>query len=166
MPQNHCGVDFGTTNSTVGLCLPGGAPRLIALEGEQVTIPTALFFSLERIVDRSDQESFVNHVRSSTRIIADQFENSILPLDDAGLLDRLDSLALSGEITLAELTVDGRTLRSRLSTAYATPGAEDFAFNRGADDTYLITVDVVNQQRTLKDSALWYREYIASRIKA
>jgi hypothetical chaperone protein len=47
MSQNHCGVDFGTTNSTVGLCLPGGAPRLIALEGEQVTIPTALFFSLE-----------------------------------------------------------------------------------------------------------------------
>jgi hypothetical chaperone protein len=47
MAQNHCGVDFGTTNSTVGLCLPGAAPRLIPLEGGQATIPTALFFSLE-----------------------------------------------------------------------------------------------------------------------
>ncbi|TYR34600.1 Hsp70 family protein [Mesorhizobium microcysteis] len=47
MTRLHCGVDFGTTNSTVGLCAPGGAPHLIPLEGEQVTIPSALFFSLE-----------------------------------------------------------------------------------------------------------------------
>ncbi|MBL8582562.1 MAG: Hsp70 family protein [Rhizobiaceae bacterium] len=47
MAQTHCGVDFGTTNSTVGLCQPGEAPRLIALEDGQGTIPTALFFSLE-----------------------------------------------------------------------------------------------------------------------
>jgi hypothetical chaperone protein len=47
MPRLHCGVDFGTTNSTVGLCAPGESPRLVALEGEHVTIPSALFFSLE-----------------------------------------------------------------------------------------------------------------------
>ena len=47
MAATYCGVDFGTTNSTVGLCSPDGAPRLIPVEGEQVTIPTALFFSLE-----------------------------------------------------------------------------------------------------------------------
>ncbi|MEO4000865.1 Hsp70 family protein [Mesorhizobium sp. CAU 1732] len=47
MPPLYCGVDFGTTNSTVGLCEPGGMPSLIALEGEQVTIPSALFFSIE-----------------------------------------------------------------------------------------------------------------------
>ncbi|MEO3389125.1 Hsp70 family protein [Mesorhizobium sp. CAU 1741] len=43
----HCGVDFGTTNSTVGLCAAGADPFLIPVEGEQVTIPSALFFSLE-----------------------------------------------------------------------------------------------------------------------
>lgn len=43
----HCGVDFGTTNSTVGLCAAGGAPYLIPVEGSDVTIPSALFFSLE-----------------------------------------------------------------------------------------------------------------------
>jgi hypothetical chaperone protein len=47
MSIRHCGVDFGTTNSTVGLCAPGGDPVLIPLEGEDVTIPSALFFSLE-----------------------------------------------------------------------------------------------------------------------
>lgn len=43
----HCGVDFGTTNSTVGLCAGGEAPFLIPAEGEHLTIPSALFFSLE-----------------------------------------------------------------------------------------------------------------------
>lgn len=43
----HCGVDFGTTNSTVGLCAAGGAPYLVPVEGNEVTIPSALFFSLE-----------------------------------------------------------------------------------------------------------------------
>ena len=47
MSKGFCGVDFGTTNSTVGLCVPGTTPVLIPLEGEHVTIPSALFFSLE-----------------------------------------------------------------------------------------------------------------------
>jgi hypothetical chaperone protein len=47
MAEAFCGVDFGTTNSTVGLCEPGGAPVLVPLEGENLTIPSALFYSLE-----------------------------------------------------------------------------------------------------------------------
>lgn len=41
------GIDFGTTNSTIGLRAPDGAPRLVPLEGGHRTIPSALFFSLE-----------------------------------------------------------------------------------------------------------------------
>jgi hypothetical chaperone protein len=47
MTRLHCGVDFGTTNSAVGLCAPGGSPALLPVEGDDVTIPSALFFSLE-----------------------------------------------------------------------------------------------------------------------
>ncbi|QDC01419.1 Hsp70 family protein [Mesorhizobium sp. 8] len=47
MAEAFCGVDFGTTNSTVGLCEPGGAPVLVPLEEENLTIPSALFYSLE-----------------------------------------------------------------------------------------------------------------------
>ncbi|WP_274425571.1 Hsp70 family protein [Chelativorans sp. YIM 93263] len=47
MSRFHCGVDFGTTNSTVGLCARGSDPFLIPVEGDHVTIPSALFFSLE-----------------------------------------------------------------------------------------------------------------------
>ncbi|MEH6717422.1 MAG: Hsp70 family protein [Aurantimonas endophytica] len=41
------GLDFGTTNSTLALAGRGASPRLVALEGEHVTIPSALFYSLE-----------------------------------------------------------------------------------------------------------------------
>ncbi len=47
MSRLHCGVDFGTTNSTVGLCAADGDPFLIPVEGAHLTIPSALFFSLE-----------------------------------------------------------------------------------------------------------------------
>jgi len=47
MNRLYCGVDFGTTNSTVGLCAKGSDPFLIPVEGDQVTIPSALFFNFE-----------------------------------------------------------------------------------------------------------------------
>lgn len=47
MSRLHCGVDFGTTNSTVGLCAADGDPFLIPVEGAHLTIPSALFFSIE-----------------------------------------------------------------------------------------------------------------------
>ena len=39
-----CGLDFGTSNSTVALVRAGG-PRLVAVEGDKPTIPSAVFFS-------------------------------------------------------------------------------------------------------------------------
>jgi len=47
MSQLYCGVDFGTTNSTVGLSAPGVAPFLVPVEDTHLTVPSALFFSLE-----------------------------------------------------------------------------------------------------------------------
>jgi hypothetical chaperone protein len=41
-----CGIDFGTSNSAVGVARNGNA-RLLALEGDATSVPTALFFSLE-----------------------------------------------------------------------------------------------------------------------
>lgn len=40
------GIDFGTSNSTVGI-IEAGRPRLIALEGGRATLPSALFFNFE-----------------------------------------------------------------------------------------------------------------------
>src|SRR4051812_23522411 len=40
------GIDFGTSNSTVGV-VRNGRPRLVALEDGQVTLPSAVFFNFE-----------------------------------------------------------------------------------------------------------------------
>ncbi|GGP25841.1 Hsp70 family protein [Silvimonas amylolytica] len=41
-----CGIDFGTSNSTVGWVRPG-APLLLALEDGKNTLPSMLFFNME-----------------------------------------------------------------------------------------------------------------------
>ncbi len=46
MSSLYCGIDFGTSNSTVGVSDMAQA-RLLPLEGERVTLPSALFFSFE-----------------------------------------------------------------------------------------------------------------------
>lgn len=42
-----CGLDFGTSNSTLGLISAGGQPALLDLEAGQKTIPSVLFFGFE-----------------------------------------------------------------------------------------------------------------------
>src|SRR4051794_34742953 len=41
--MSACGLDFGTSNTTLGIS-GGNGPRLVPLEGEEVTIPSAIFF--------------------------------------------------------------------------------------------------------------------------
>ncbi len=46
MTVQACGVDFGTSNSTVGWCRPG-VPSLLALEEGKTTLPSVIFFNAE-----------------------------------------------------------------------------------------------------------------------
>src|SRR5438309_1180928 len=41
-----CGIDFGTSNSAVGICDTGG-PRLLPIQRGATSVPTALFFSFD-----------------------------------------------------------------------------------------------------------------------
>lgn len=43
----HCGLDFGTSNTTLGMAGGNAAARLIPLEDGRPTIPTTLFFDFE-----------------------------------------------------------------------------------------------------------------------
>lgn len=45
-PARACGIDFGTSNSTVGWLRPGG-DTLIPLEDDKITLPSVVFFNLE-----------------------------------------------------------------------------------------------------------------------
>lgn len=44
----YCGLDFGTSNSTLSTVDATGSPRLLPLEGDRVTIPSAVFFDFGR----------------------------------------------------------------------------------------------------------------------
>ena len=46
MTHFACGLDFGTSNSTVGV-VRGGQPTLLPLEDGKITIPSAIFFNTE-----------------------------------------------------------------------------------------------------------------------
>ncbi len=59
-----CGIDFGTSNSTVGI-LADGRPQLIALEAADTTVPSAVFFNFED-----------NHTYFGRRAIADYTDNA------------------------------------------------------------------------------------------
>src|SRR5215470_7642739 len=41
-----CGIDFGTSNSSIGVCNAGG-PRLLPIQRGATAVPTALFFSVD-----------------------------------------------------------------------------------------------------------------------
>ena len=45
-PARACGIDFGTSNSTVGWLRPGVDP-LIPLEDGKITLPSVVFFNME-----------------------------------------------------------------------------------------------------------------------
>jgi hypothetical chaperone protein len=44
--MRYCGLDFGTSNCTLGI-MAAGAPVLAPLEGDETTLPTAVFFHFE-----------------------------------------------------------------------------------------------------------------------
>jgi len=46
MQTSFGGIDFGTSNSTIGI-IRDGRPQLVALEGDSVTLPSAVFFNFE-----------------------------------------------------------------------------------------------------------------------
>ncbi|CUA93518.1 Hsp70 family protein [Thiomonas bhubaneswarensis] len=46
-PLGTLGIDFGTSNSAVSWAAPQGLSRLIPLEGDALSIPTAVFFNAE-----------------------------------------------------------------------------------------------------------------------
>ncbi len=45
-PARACGIDFGTSNSTVG-CLRPGQPTLLTMEDGRITLPSVVFFNAE-----------------------------------------------------------------------------------------------------------------------
>ena len=53
-----CAIDFGTSNSAIALpaLAPDGGVRLVALEGAQRTMPTAVFYAVEGLAAHQEPQ--------------------------------------------------------------------------------------------------------------
>ena len=56
-----CGVDFGTSNSTVGWCRPG-SPLLLPLEDGKVTLPSVVFFNADEDATYFGRAALANYL--------------------------------------------------------------------------------------------------------
>ena len=65
MPQNRCaracGIDFGTSNSTVGLLRPG-RPTLLPIEDGKATLPSVVFFNAEEQCTRFGRAALADYL--------------------------------------------------------------------------------------------------------
>ncbi len=61
---NACGIDFGTSNSTVGLLRPG-QPTLLPLEDGKVTLPSVVFFNAEEQCTRFGRAALADYLEGS-----------------------------------------------------------------------------------------------------
>ncbi|MBI2276461.1 MAG: Hsp70 family protein [Dechloromonas sp.] len=68
-PARACGIDFGTSNSTVGWLRPG-QPTLLALEDGKPTLPSVVFFNAE--------ENSVSFGRAGLREYLDGYEGRLM----------------------------------------------------------------------------------------
>jgi len=60
-----CGLDFGTSNTTIGVTATGGAPRLVPLENQATTLPSAVFFEFDRATMAVGQAAIDAYVADS-----------------------------------------------------------------------------------------------------
>jgi hypothetical chaperone protein len=57
-----CGLDFGTSNTTLGVAAPGGTPHLVPLEARATTLPSAVFFDFDSAAMAVDQAAIDAYV--------------------------------------------------------------------------------------------------------
>ncbi|HJV92474.1 MAG TPA: Hsp70 family protein, partial [Azonexus sp.] len=60
-PARACGIDFGTSNSTVG-CVRPGQPSLFALEAGKLTLPSVVFFNAEDATTRFGRAGLADYL--------------------------------------------------------------------------------------------------------
>lgn len=115
---------------------------LVVLLIHSVLLP-ALFYTLFAVVERSQEDAFIDTSRIYSRVFADLFETEARD-SDAEIERHLDSAILGGSSIYVTLQIGNKLLMSTLMDAGDTElFEEDFEFGENGDDTYFISVPVV-----------------------
>jgi signal transduction histidine kinase len=116
----------------------------IAILAIHLFVLPALYFAVVFLVKQSNEELFVDNVRSHARIIADSLEHLEEIDSNENVINILDSLVLSGNSVFAELRHNTQSWTSSLvSETAGAPYVEDFAFGEHGDSVYFLSLPVV-----------------------
>jgi signal transduction histidine kinase len=109
-----------------------------------VVLP-ALYFGVGYVIRKSHEDLFVQHARTFTRVLADEFEVGAA-LDSASrTADLLDLAIIHGEARFAEIVEGDHAVRSQLgSPDIESARHTDTGFTYGGDDVYFIVLPVMH----------------------
>jgi len=115
----YCAIDFGTSNSAVAVDDPGrpGHSKLVALEGEQPTMPTAVFHDSEDGSRRFGRDAIAAYVEGHEG----RLMRSLKSILGSTLID--ETTHLGDGITLRYVDVIALFLKRLKQTAEHTRGA-------------------------------------------
>ena len=63
--QGTLGIDFGTSNSAMAWAPTDGPARLIALEGQAVSMPTAVFYNSEDLSTHFGRDALAHYLNGT-----------------------------------------------------------------------------------------------------
>src|ERR1700676_768627 len=105
----------------------------------------ALFFGMGYVIRKSHEDLFVEHARTFSRVLAEEFEVGVALDSPARTEDLLDLAIIHGEARYAELFDRGRGMRSKLgSPDIGVPRHTDLGFGQGGDNIYFIVLPIVH----------------------
>lgn len=98
--DTFCGIDFGTSNSTVGV-MKDGVPTLIPLEKSQPTLPSALFYNFDEHRTSFGREAIDDYIDGEYG----RFMRSLKSLLGTSLIEQATYLG-QGNVTYIEIIAD------------------------------------------------------------
>ena len=116
---------------------------ILAVLGVHVVVLPALYFGLVFLLEKHNEEMFLNTARGYARFLADDLERIDDITADAAIVEVLDSVVLSGIGVYSRLEGNNREYVSSLTASQDTADyEEDFAIGDHGDDVYFISVPV------------------------
>jgi signal transduction histidine kinase len=99
----------------------------------------ALYFGMGYVIRESHEDLFVEHARTFSRVLADEFEVGAALDSQKRIEDLLDFAITHGGARYAELYEGGRSVRSLYgSSDIKTPRSTDLRFGEGGDGIYFV----------------------------
>jgi signal transduction histidine kinase len=99
----------------------------------------ALYFGMGYVIRESHEDLFIEHARTFSRVLADEFEVGVALDSQTRTEDLLDFAITHGGARYAELYEKGRSIRSLYgSSEIKTSRSTDLSFGQGGDGIYFV----------------------------